>query len=613
MQKLIFIFLFVFTFFANAQNDPEWNEGTDKKLIANKSDSEKLDFYKKTFYRYTGNDYSKASVLGKKALQLANTLNRKDVEAEMLMRIGQVEYVIGNYEKALTNYIASVKLFQRLNDKSKVAEVYNEIAVLHRKNNDLVKSKEYIAEAMAIYEDNYDTNGVATTFNNLGITSEIEQNPLQALSYYRKALNLYVKTGCELCISYSFNYIAGIYSILQRFDSALVYETKSLELRRKIDNKFMIVQSINSLGEIYFKKSNYNQSIKFFLEGASLAYSLKFVDYEKMAYDFLSRSYEKIHNYEQAYKYHVLYFKLNDSLFNISRFAQISELQTRYETEKKETKIKLLNQSEQLNKLAINEQRVQIQKRNYLLGGVSLLFILLVIAGYIFNSRQKLNNSLARIKAIKDTEDSERLRIATDIHDELGSGLSKINFLSEVIYTKPSEASANFASIAETSKALVENMRDMIWALNPENTTLDNLIARMREYSTDYLSDFPIELKSIYPDEIESIQIQKETHRHIFLIIKEALNNIVKHASATYVEIKVTFSESLNICIQDNGKGFQTDLASNGNGLKNMLHRISAVEGKLIIKSGIGDGTNLFIVIPIDKMKMIVTKSEMKG
>ena len=120
----------------------------------------------------------------------------------------------------------------------------------------------------------------------------------------------------------------------------------------------------------------------------------------------------------------------------VSRSKKLIELQTKYETEKKDNQIKTLESQSVINNLKIKEQALNVEKRNYLLIAFALLLLMLATGTYFWLSRQKFKNQLAKEKAIKETEEHERLRIAKDIHDDLGSGLSKINFLSEIIYSK---------------------------------------------------------------------------------------------------------------------------------------------------------------------------------
>ncbi|MEO8759870.1 MAG: ATP-binding protein, partial [Bacteroidia bacterium] len=165
------------------------------------------------------------------------------------------------------------------------------------------------------------------------------------------------------------------------------------------------------------------------------------------------------------------------------------------------------------------------------------------------------------------------------------------------------EIQSSIKSISETSVNLVDNMRDLIWALDPENTTLDSLIARIREYSSDYLNDFSMEVLLDFPENIPNYKISKEAHRNIFFMVKECLQNIVKHAKATTVNIKVVVTaEQLKVTITDNGIGLGTQIKE-GNGLKNIKHRAEIINAKATFNSIQPQGLEIKIAVPIQNIK----------
>ena len=294
-------------------------------------------------------------------------------------------------------------------------------------------------------------------------------------------------------------------------------------------------------------------------------------------------------------------------LFNETNSEQIIAQQTKYETEIKETEIKILKQQEEIKSLQIKEKDILLQKRKYLLFTSLVIIILLVFVGYFYFSSQKIKSLQKQEQVVRETEENERLRIAKDIHDDLGSGLSKIKFLTELVSAKSAnnpEVTSNIKSIAETSVFLVENMRDLIWALNPENTKLETLIARIREYSSDYLADFPLELKINISDEIPDKEITKEAHRNIFFIVKESLQNIIKHANASVVQLTIdVINNEFKMIITDNGKGLTIDDSKEGNGLRNIKQRAAVINSVFEINSQQGNGTSISIITPIKNIE----------
>jgi signal transduction histidine kinase len=146
-------------------------------------------------------------------------------------------------------------------------------------------------------------------------------------------------------------------------------------------------------------------------------------------------------------------------------------------------------------------------------------------------------------------------------------------------------------------------MRDLIWALNPENTSLAGLAARIREYCSDYTEDLPLEINYQFDDDFPELRMDKDVHRNLMMIAKECLQNIVKHALATIVTIRFTFNEQqLMMQFSDNGKGFDTETSSGGNGLKNIRQRAASIQALCIIHAEQGRGTSVTIHLPTEKI-----------
>ena len=201
----------------------------------------------------------------------------------------------------------------------------------------------------------------------------------------------------------------------------------------------------------------------------------------------------------------------------------------------------------------------------------------------------------------------ERLRISKDMHDDLGSGLSKISLMADMAQKK---AAANIylgneiKHISTVSKELVDNMRDLIWILNPENTTLEQLVARIRESCADYLEHMPVNFKLDFPDVVCEASISRETQRNIFLTTKEAIHNCIKHAQATEIRVALSLEfDKMTISIGDNGKGFDVaHVKSGGNGLRNMKHRIESIGGTFTITSSLNNSTTINMTMPFREL-----------
>jgi signal transduction histidine kinase len=204
---------------------------------------------------------------------------------------------------------------------------------------------------------------------------------------------------------------------------------------------------------------------------------------------------------------------------------------------------------------------------------------------------------LEKQKAIEQ----ERTRIATDMHDDLGAGLSRIKFLSQSILNKKDNdevVTAELEKITSFSDEMSEKMGEIIWALNEKNDTLADLIAYTRSYTMEYLANHHIECEADTPLHLPANFITGEMRRNIFLSVKECLHNIVKHAEASKVFFSVQLNGMMQIIIHDNGKGIDwNNQRAFSNGVENLKKRMKEIEGSVSFSNE--NGTKVLLTIPL--------------
>ena len=192
---------------------------------------------------------------------------------------------------------------------------------------------------------------------------------------------------------------------------------------------------------------------------------------------------------------------------------------------------------------------------------------------------------LERQKAIE----KERSRIATDMHDDLGAGLSRIKFLSDTIGIKQQRQQPideEITGIGEYSREMIDKMGEIVWALNQKNDLLTDLLSYTRSYAAAYLMQAGIRSRIDAPEELPNRFVSGEFRRNVYLAVKETLHNIVKHSQAQEVTIKMELNKNLVIVLQDDGVGFDRgNVRPFANGLLNMEQRIRELGGVLKIES----------------------------
>jgi signal transduction histidine kinase len=212
------------------------------------------------------------------------------------------------------------------------------------------------------------------------------------------------------------------------------------------------------------------------------------------------------------------------------------------------------------------------------------------------NERKEFEKQLAVVEAKQE----ERNRISTDMHDELGSGVTAIRLMSEIVKTKmKGNALPEIDKISSNANDLLSKMNTIIWTMSSSNDRLDNMIAYTRSYAFEFMENTNINCHFESAEFIPPTEMSGEKRRNIFLCVKESLNNIAKHSKATDVWLKVTILPgTLEIEIHDNGIGINLQkLREFGNGLNNMKKRIESIDGNFLIVNK--EGTTTTFTVPL--------------
>jgi signal transduction histidine kinase len=198
--------------------------------------------------------------------------------------------------------------------------------------------------------------------------------------------------------------------------------------------------------------------------------------------------------------------------------------------------------------------------------------------------------------------EQDRLRIAQDIHDDLGARVTQISLISAVAQEKaiPEEARADFDRISRLCREIVSATYDTIWAVNPENDNMDEMVNHVCQKAHELCRHAHIRCRVDASELPEQIPLSSQTRHNVMMTIKEALHNVIKHARATEVTLRIAFDgQWLDISITDNGCGFESVAAPSGNGLANMQRRIRDIGGTCQVESQPGQGASVRLRLSI--------------
>jgi signal transduction histidine kinase len=379
--------------------------------------------------------------------------------------------------------------------------------------------------------------------------------------------------------------LGRMYTQLKNYPEALKYLNKNLEICKVAESSNALSTAYLALADVYQNQKNYTQAEKYLTEAYKLNDQIEDVLDKKTTISALVDFYAETGNYKKAYKFSVQEKQFADSLAAQNSEQLRQDLMSKYESDKKEEQIKIL-QEEQKN--------AAFRQKTWIFGAILGILLAGFAFGYVVN-----RNRLKQLQA------SQKLRnqIAADLHDEIGSTLSSISILSELVAFQQKKEQFNpeiMTQVSNDARNVIEKMDEIIWTINPDNDEFYNLETRLKSYAIPMLESKEIDFKFEFSQDLESIKIDMGKRRDIYLILKEAINNLVKYSASksAYIEGKL-IENKLIFKIIDTGIGFDINEESNRNGQKNMHNRAKKIGADLDIQSEVGKGTLVILSINV--------------
>jgi len=226
------------------------------------------------------------------------------------------------------------------------------------------------------------------------------------------------------------------------------------------------------------------------------------------------------------------------------------------------------------------------------------LGLLGMILGGALNVQRRRYRSRMQVLERQHALERERTRIARDIHDEVGAKLTKISRLTELLDRQSAVAppyQSALGAVADTTRNLVRIMDEIVWAVNPRNDTLENMVNYLVHYTEEFLGHTGVQCELKVPFEIPVVPVSAEVRHNLFMATQEALNNAVKHGRPAHIRLSVVVvGDRITLSLEDDGCGFNSDTKPSGrNGLENIRQRIESVGGRFHLTSAPGAGTRI--------------------
>ncbi|MCC7332156.1 MAG: tetratricopeptide repeat protein [Flavobacteriales bacterium] len=345
--------------------------------------SKKLNSYFELVKEYYAVLSDSTVIVALKGIELAEKINDKPKVALFHNAIGMFYLQKTDYALALQHHLTSLKIRENLLLKKEIAISINNIGLVYQKIGNFEQSLNYFQKALEINKELKNKEGISLNLGNLSIIYSQQKDFEKAIMFAEKSLQEKRKLNDSASISATLSNIGNIYYEIQEFDNSLKYLSEALIISKKINYMKGVAIRLINIGELYKKKNNIDSAYIYF--NSSLDISKKINDLELTAknYQALSDIFYERKKYKEAYEYHKKFFTLSDSVFNQNVSEQISEMSAKYETEKKQKEIELLNKENE-KQTAIAEE--QSKKKNIIIfSSIAGLLLVTVFSLFLFN------------------------------------------------------------------------------------------------------------------------------------------------------------------------------------------------------------------------------------
>lgn len=597
-----------------------------------------------------------------KVLSLGLEKKKTNKTAEVYSNLGSNYLATGDKNKSIEWFFKALKIYEQQGNEKGQGETNSNISSVYYLMGNINEAINYQKKSIDLRERTQDFSGLVITNLNIGQLYLIQNNLPLSLQHLQKSVGYAEKVNNPKLKASAYAAMSAYYNKTKDFSTALNWHNKAIPLYEELDSKQQLSRLYVSAGMNAHATNDSVKALNYYMKALDLAKLLNNKENISNANEKLSIFYQDRNQPEKALQYYKQHISYRDSIASTSNLAKIEEVRAQFETEKKDNEIHRLFTSQQIQKLEIekqnaiisgnvaeaeriqneidllaqnqavkdlkiqqqeeelkiqsllaktNEQQLLLSEkeqllqerqlknaktvRNFILGGIGLLLLL----GYFLFNRYQLRRRIHEQEALL----SIRNNIARDLHDKIGSTLTGIKILSEVsiknVDKNQPKAVSFMHNITEQTITAQQDISDIVWAINPDNDKVEDLIIRMREFTSQTLEPKGILTKMTIDEKALFQTLDMQKRREIFLLFREAVNNIAKYAEATEVEISLQkMGNSLQMKISDNGIGFDPTLQTSSNGLKNMKARAKSMNGNLEIQSESGKGSAIVLTLP---------------
>jgi two-component system, NarL family, sensor kinase len=516
-----------------------------------------------------------------------------------LRSLGNLEYDKNEYANALKYYLDAAPEFEKANDMRGLAGDYIWVGnVFNEGLHQYDKAVEYFNKSLTISKQLNDSSLLSYNYNNLGSAFYFSKKYKDALYWFGQSKAIKEKLKDERGIGSTSSNISNVFTDTKKYDSAAFYNNIAMLIRTKQNDKKGLATSYSNAANIFLFQKKSDSAFTYYQKAIALGKEIDFKEPVIESYNGLSQYYQLKGDADKALDYYKKYKAANDSVYNTDISNQLNTLQTKYETSKKEK--------------LIDDQKFEILKKQYWIYGSAAIIFLMALLGFSYYKRNRIQQKIflqhAVMKeqelataAVIEAEENERKRIARDLHDGVGQMLSaakmNLSLIGENKTMNTDEKNAFDKAIALVDESCRE-VRTVSHNMMPNALIKFGLASAVRAFIEQIES--PVLKVQLYTEGLTD-SLNKNTETVLYRVLQECVNNVIKHAHASNLDIALIKDESgINATIEDNGIGFDTADKNkfSGIGIDNMLKRINFLKGSIEWQSSEKNGTLVAIFIP---------------
>lgn len=488
-------------------------------------------------------------------VDLANQIKDPSLQMKAYNEAANEYEYLGNYEPSTEYYLKSLKFAALIDDKKMQRMLNNNLGSIFLALKDYTTGYAYSSQACQMSKDAGDSVTMANCLVNMSVAELNQKKFQQALQHLDEAEAVGYRIPDMTLVADALSDKGLVYLARHDLNEAAASYKKQKSIADRYNLPYEKMYSLFQLAMVEKERGNFQNANTYASHAIAIGERVGTADELMEMYDSMSAIKQKMGDLKSALYYKNKYVAIDDSLRNKQVETNIHQLNIQYRTAQKDKQIAEQNLSIEKSKTAIERKNTWIFIS---LAGITAFAVILLLSLRGYKQKQKLHNQqlltlqkeheVNTLSAKMQAKEEERDRIAREIHDDSGSALTTILYLSDDLKTQDKETAINSADkIASTASLVVDKMNEIIRSMNPDYDTLNDLIAYTRQHCAEFLRDHGLQYELDIPETITDLPLSGEQRRNIYLVIKEALHNIVKHANASKVIRSMNLFEMVSV------------------------------------------------------------------